>query len=71
MDRRNFIVTTGAALLAPARILWAEHHVVSANPLVVESDLAPLEGRYTRLEDFYVRNHFAIPAPAPSPSLTI
>jgi len=30
-----------------------------------------LTGRYTRLEDFYVRNHFEIPAPAATNLLTI
>lgn len=71
MDRRRFMLATGAMLLAPARNLRAEHHVVSANPLIVESDLWSLAGRYTRLEDFYVRNHFEIPQPVATGSLTI
>lgn len=71
MDRRKFILATGAALLAPTRIVRADHHVVSANPLIVESDLWPLTGRYTRLEDFYVRNHFQIPDSRTVTSLTI
>jgi DMSO/TMAO reductase YedYZ molybdopterin-dependent catalytic subunit len=71
MDRRRFMMAAGAMLLAPAGNLRAEHHVVSANPLIVESDLWPLAGRYTRLEDFYVRNHFEIPASVATASLTI
>ena len=71
MDRRKFMLAAGGALLAPARWLHAEHHMVSADPLIVESDLWPLRGRYTRLEDFYVRNHFQIPEPVPAGSLTI
>ena len=58
MDRRGFMFATGGALLASAQNLRAGHHVVSAEPLIVESDLWPLAGRYTRLEDFYIRNHF-------------
>jgi DMSO/TMAO reductase YedYZ molybdopterin-dependent catalytic subunit len=71
MDRRRFMLATGAVMLAPGRNLWAEHHVVSANPLVVESDVRPLTGRYTRSEDFYVRNHFQVPEPVATGSLTI
>jgi DMSO/TMAO reductase YedYZ molybdopterin-dependent catalytic subunit len=38
--------------------------VLSADPLVVASDLISLQGRYTTVEDFYVRNHFSAPQPA-------
>ena len=65
------MMATGAMLLAPARSLRAEHHVISANPLIVESDLWPLAGRYTRLEDFYVRNHFQVPETTAATSLTL
>jgi hypothetical protein len=58
MDRRGFIFATGAVLLSSAQKLRTLHHVVSAQPLFVESELWPLFGRYTRLEDFYIRNHF-------------
>jgi DMSO/TMAO reductase YedYZ molybdopterin-dependent catalytic subunit len=71
MDRRRFMFAIGAMLLAPARNLRAEHHVVSVNPLIVESDLWPPAGRYTRLEDFYVRNHFQTPEPVATGLLTI
>jgi sulfite oxidase len=62
MRRREFVVSAGAVLLASARKLRADHHVISASPLIVEFDLATLEGRYTRVEDFYVRNHYDVPA---------
>lgn len=65
MRRREFILAT-AALLAQANRLWADHHTVSAEPLVVEFDLGSLEGRYTRVEDFYVRNHYDAPGAAPA-----
>lgn len=65
MRRRDFILSTAGALLAGAGKLRADHHVLSADPLVVASDLTSLRGRYTAVEDFYVRNHFAAPqAPA-------
>src|SRR5438309_3126840 len=71
MDRRGFMFATGAVLLASAQKLRAGHHVVSAEPLIVESELWPLVGRYTRLEDFYIRNHFHTPQPSVAGSLAI
>src|SRR5215469_9322071 len=70
MRRREFVLSTAAALLASAGRLRADHHVLSADPLVVTFDLASLQDRYTPIEDFYVRNHFDSPALA-SPVLTI
>lgn len=61
MRRREFILSTGGAFLASTTRLWADHHTVSAAPLVVEFDLGSLQGRYTRVEDFYVRNHYGAP----------
>jgi DMSO/TMAO reductase YedYZ molybdopterin-dependent catalytic subunit len=61
MRRRQFILSTASALLAGASKLHADHHVLSADPLVVASDLSSLQGRYTAVEDFYVRNHFDAP----------
>lgn len=52
----------GGAQWASARHAAADHHVVSAGPLQVVSDLSSLEGRYTIMTDFYVRNHFSVPA---------
>ena len=71
MQRREFVLSTAAALLASAARLRADHHVVSADPLVVAFDLASLQDRYTPVEDFYVRNHFESPEPPASPVLTI
>lgn len=53
------------------RSLEAEHHVISAEPLEMEFDLASLQGRYTSTADFYVRDHFAAPAPLESATLRI
>lgn len=61
MDRRSFMTLATVGMLAPVAKLVAEHHVVSADPLMVDFDLQSLEGRYTSVEDFYVRNHRAIP----------
>jgi DMSO/TMAO reductase YedYZ molybdopterin-dependent catalytic subunit len=61
MDRRYFMtLLTSGLLVSPA--LRAEHHVISMDPLEVEFDLTSLQGQYTSLEDFYVRDHFAAPA---------
>src|SRR5690348_12638609 len=59
--RREFISLLGGALLLPGKRLHAEHHVVSVNPLEVVCDLNSLQGRYTSVGDFYVRNHHQIP----------
>lgn len=59
--RRDFIAMSGGILLWPARNILADHHVVSADPLVLESDLRSLPDGYTPLEDFYVRDHYAVP----------
>jgi DMSO/TMAO reductase YedYZ molybdopterin-dependent catalytic subunit len=69
--RREFILSTAGALLAGAGRLSADHHVLSADPLVVASDLSSLQGRYTAVEDFYVRNHFGAPSAAVSPVLSL
>jgi hypothetical protein len=63
VDRRCFIAVVGGGL-AFSRDLKAEHHVVSANPLEVAFDLNSLTGRYTSVEDFYVRNHGESPLAA-------
>jgi DMSO/TMAO reductase YedYZ molybdopterin-dependent catalytic subunit len=57
--------------MASARRLAADHHVVSADPLIVVFDLDTLQGRYTRVEDFYVRNHYEIPATAGPATLRV
>jgi DMSO/TMAO reductase YedYZ molybdopterin-dependent catalytic subunit len=62
MRRREFILYAVGALGVSSRKIEADHHVVSADPLVVAFDLGSLEGRYTRVEDFYVRNHYEAPA---------
>ena len=45
--------------------------MISVDPLIVETQIGPLPAHYTRLEDFYVRNHFQAPAPAGVGSLAI
>lgn len=61
MDRRKFVLSAAGALIGVTQKLWADHHVVSADPLIVEFDLSTLADRYTRVEDFYVRNHYETP----------
>jgi sulfite oxidase len=70
VDRRCFMTLLSSGLLVP-RMLKAEHHVISADPLEVEFDLSSLRGRYTSVEDFYVRNHFATPAGMEAATLKI
>ncbi len=70
MHRRHFMTLLSSGLLVP-QILKAEHHVISVDPLEVESDLRSLQGQYTSVEDFYVRNHFAMPAGVEAATLRI
>jgi hypothetical protein len=62
MQRPEFVLSTAAALLASAGRLRADHHVLSADPLVVAFGLASLQDRYTPVEDFYMSNHFESPS---------
>ncbi|HTV57158.1 MAG TPA: molybdopterin-dependent oxidoreductase [Terriglobia bacterium] len=71
MRRRQFLLSAAGASLVSARRLWADHHIVSWDPLVVVFDLSSLQGRYTRVEDFYIRNHHEAPANALPMSLRI
>jgi DMSO/TMAO reductase YedYZ molybdopterin-dependent catalytic subunit len=70
MDRRYFMTLLSSGLLVP-EILRGEHHVISMDPLEMEFDLWSLQGRYTPVEDFYVRNHFAAPARLEAATLKI
>jgi DMSO/TMAO reductase YedYZ molybdopterin-dependent catalytic subunit len=49
-------------LLAPVSKLAAEHHLTNADPLMVDFHLQSLEGRYTSVEDFYIRDHGPVPS---------
>lgn len=61
MRRRDFLALASAAVLGtPA--LRADNSVVSQNPLIAEYNVESLQDRYTPLDDFYVRNHHAVPA---------
>ena len=62
MRRREFISLPALALGASPTSLRADHHILSLNPLIVNFDLSTLQGRYTEVDDFYIRNHFQIPA---------
>ena len=61
MNRRVFLKASALSTLTSARVALGEHHVVSAAPLIVEFDLSTLARAYTPIDDFYVRNHGAIP----------
>ena len=71
MHRREFLTICGGTLLFPAEILCADHHVVSVNPLMVTSDLDSLAGRYTKVGDFFVRNHTVTPQDTGEPFLQV
>ena len=58
-------------MLLPARMLYADHHVVSVSPLLVRFDLDSLVGRYTKVGDFYVRNHTVTPQDTGDPFLLV
>jgi DMSO/TMAO reductase YedYZ molybdopterin-dependent catalytic subunit len=70
MDRRYFMTLLSSGLLV-SQALRAEHHVIAMDPLEVEFDLTSLQGQYTPVEDFYVRDHFAAPARVESSTLRI
>lgn len=71
MRRRDFLIASAISVSFSARGLFADHHFVSAFPLVVEFDLASLQGQYTSIADFYIRNHFAAPKTPASPVLIV
>lgn len=71
VNRRNFLALSGAAALLSAAPLEADHHFVSADPLIVEFDLRSLQGEYTPVNDFYIRNHFNPPSPSTLRSVRI
>jgi DMSO/TMAO reductase YedYZ molybdopterin-dependent catalytic subunit len=71
MHRRNFVGLLGAAMLAPAAGLRADHKFISFDPVLVAFDLGSLAGRYTPVQDFYIRNHFEKPTVPSNPSLRI
>jgi DMSO/TMAO reductase YedYZ molybdopterin-dependent catalytic subunit len=57
--------------LVTSRLLRADSSVVSQNPLISEYGLESIQGRYTPASEFYVRNHFAVPALTGQPQLRI
>lgn len=65
MQRREFIAWLLACSALRSSRAVADHHYVSANPLIVECDLSSLKEHYVPLADFYVRNHKGMPATAP------
>ena len=71
MRRRKFILLPAIALGASPTRLRGDHHLLSLNPLMVDFDLSTLQGRYTKVDDFYIRNHFEVPAISQSCSLRI
>jgi DMSO/TMAO reductase YedYZ molybdopterin-dependent catalytic subunit len=68
--RREFILA-GSGLLVTAKNFLADSILVTENPRISEFDLQSLEGRYTSVNDFFVRNHFGIPPASTLQSLTI
>lgn len=53
------------------QMLRAEHRIISMDPLEMEFELWSLDGQYTSVEDFYVRDHFASPAVVETATLKI
>ncbi len=70
MRRREFIVLISGALFASRR-LYADSAVVSQNPLVMQYNLESLQAEYTPIDEFYVRNHNAVPKDLSSLALHI
>ncbi|MGA2074257.1 MAG: molybdopterin-dependent oxidoreductase, partial [Terriglobia bacterium] len=70
MNRRYFTMLLANAWLV-AKTLRAEHRVISMDPLEMEFELWSLQGQYTSVEDFYVRNHFQSPSSPEAATLKI
>jgi len=70
MNRRYFTMLLANGWLV-AKTLRAEHRVISMDPLEMEFDLWSLQGQYTSVEDFYVRNHFESPSIPQAATLNI
>jgi DMSO/TMAO reductase YedYZ molybdopterin-dependent catalytic subunit len=66
LGRRRFVTLLSAGYLLSSDFLGADHHVISAEPFEVAFDLASAISRYTPVNDFYVRDHSAVPATAAS-----
>ena len=60
MRRREFIALAGGAVIG-ARRLRADFAVASQDPLVTQYNLESLQGPYTPVDEFYVRNHNSMP----------
>jgi DMSO/TMAO reductase YedYZ molybdopterin-dependent catalytic subunit len=71
MRRRNFLKVAAGSLFPNPWKARAEHYVLSADPWMIEFDVKSLQGRDTSIEDFYVRNHFAVPQLSGAKSLRI
>src|SRR5579872_3072279 len=71
MHRRKFLTLVSGSLILYPWTLRAEHDVISADPWIIAFDLASLKGRNTPTQDFYVRNHFAVPPMSVSQSLQV
>ena len=56
-DRRRFLAQAGVFLWSSRAELAAEHHLISATPLITNVELNGVTQRYIPLEDFYIRNH--------------
>jgi DMSO/TMAO reductase YedYZ molybdopterin-dependent catalytic subunit len=70
MRRRELLFTLGGALIS-SPLLFGDFSVVSYSPLIAEYGLESIQDRYTPLPEFYVRNHFAVPALPSQPQLQI
>lgn len=61
----------GGALLVSARPLLSDSVLVSSSPRISEFDLQSLQGRYTPVRDFFVRDHHGIPPASSLQSIAI
>ena len=70
MRRRDLLFILGGTFVA-SPLLRADSSVVSGSPLIAEYGLESIQERYTPLPEFYVRNHFSVPAAPRQPQLRI
>lgn len=70
LRRRELLFILGGTLAA-SPCLFSDSSIVSTSPLIAEYGVESLQSRYTPDAEFYVRSHFAVPAPIAQPQLRI
>ncbi|HUY12837.1 MAG TPA: molybdopterin-dependent oxidoreductase [Terriglobia bacterium] len=71
MRRRQFLELTGLATALCPSSLFAARHLISNDPLIIETDFAGHVEPVTSFDDFTIYNHFSLPVLPPPAELPI